>query len=127
MKRLINKRLLLIVTFLFVSFEIKAEFATWSLASTSCSEVIKEVEEFKRSNDEMFIQDWIELDIQEYLTGRNLAFADTGDFSKLRDLGFNSVSFAYEYLLNYCRRNPGRAVSRGLNEYHESLPQYQMK
>ena len=93
----------------------------------SCSEVIKNVEEFKRDNYEKFIKDMIELNIQGYVTGRNIAFTYTGYFSKLRDLDFNSVSFAYEYLLNYCRRNPGKVVSRGLNEYHESLPQYQMK
>jgi len=54
--------------------------------------------------------------LQSYINDRSI---------KMKVVNYNSTTFALEYLINYCRRNPDGATLIGVLDYYKSLPEFE--
>ena len=44
------------------------------------------------------------------------------EYGKYKHLNYNSIDYAYSYLLNYCEKNPKNKIVEGILQYIVELP-----
>ena len=54
----------------------------------------------------------------------NLQLLLKDENAKLKIINYNTDEFAYDYLVNYCEKNPEGATIIGVYNYYKSLPDF---
>jgi len=116
------KKLSTYLFFIFLSFFINQnsfskDLATWGPTGSDC----KDLKTFLNTEEEKLL---VRSEIRGFLNGLNLQSYINDRSIKMKVINYNSTTFALEYLINYCRRNPDGATLIGVLDYYESLPEF---
>ena len=95
-----------------------AERVTLGFAGDSCKMFNENKDKFGKEFDDIF-----ESEMMGFLTGYNMHVAENdGSIEKMKTLDHNSIEYAYNNIIEYCRKNSDDYVFFGLIKYYNSLP-----
>ena len=107
---------------LFSSSLVAEEFASWGIVEDTCENslrVLNIAEEIGNFEHELTIRIYRGV-LQAYMSGVNFWIYE--EFGMFKNLNFNSVEYAYSYLINYCEKNPKNVLGDGILQYLLELP-----
>ena len=116
------KIFLILFILFFSSFIFAKEYASWGIVEDTCEnslEIINLSE--KLGNFEHDLTNRIYRGVmQAYMSGiNNWIYVE---FNMYKHLNYNSVDYAYDYLLSYCEKNPRKLIVDGILQYMIELP-----
>ena len=107
-----------LVLSLFINqYSFSKEMATWGPTGSTC----KDLNPFLDSEEGKLI---VQSEIRGFLNGLNLQLLIMDENARLKIINHNSLEFALEYLINFCRKDSGGAAVMGVLDYYETLPSF---
>ena len=76
------------------------------------------------TNLENYKKESVKSEIVGFLNGMNLQLLLKDENAKLKIINYNTDEFAYDYLVNYCEKNPKGTTIIGVYNYYKSLPDF---
>ena len=76
------------------------------------------------ANLENYKKENVKSEIVGFLNGMNLQLLLKDENAKLKIINYNNDEFAYDYLVNYCEKNPEGTTIIGVYNYYKSLPDF---
>ena len=117
MKKLSTYLFLILLSFFINQNSFSKDMATWGPTGSTC----KDLKAFLDTEEGKLL---VESEIRGFLNGLNLQSYINNKSIRMKVVNYNSTTFALEYLINYCRRNPDGAALMGILDYFESLPEF---
>ena len=116
-------KILLTLFFLFFTSSLTAEeFASWGIVEDTCENSLETISLSEKIGDfEHDLTNRIFRGVmQAYMSGINYWIYE--EYGKYKHLNYNSIDYAYSYLLNYCEKNPKNMIVEGILQYIFELP-----
>ena len=117
MKKLSLYVFLVLSLFFLTQYSYSKDMATWGPTGSYC----KDLNKFLDSEEGKY---YLIGEIRGFLNGLNMQLLNQNENARLKIINYNSIDYAFDYVINYCKQNPDGGVPIAVLDYFESLPSF---